>query len=125
MRITYERVYLTTPVDLTVSIQRTLEEKEYIQDLRDKTGGTLSGSQGIGDVEAHPRRLFVNPACDLLKYVRFFSAVKTHLEPKEKMRYYQPQVTLEIYIHEEDQPIVEMYPELCGLEGMSVYVYQS
>lgn len=124
LRATYERVYLTTPVDLTVSLQRILDEKEYIQDLRDETGGTLSGSQGIGDIEAHPRRLFVNPACDLLKYVRFFSAVKTHLEPKEEINCYQPQITLEIYIHEEDQPIVEMYPELNGLEGVSVYVYQ-
>lgn len=41
----------------------------------DENNGIRLGSQGIGDVEAHPRRIFVNPASDLLKYVRYFSAI--------------------------------------------------
>ena len=61
-----------------------------------------------------------------MKYVRFFSDVKVHLAPRKDDDYfYGPPITIEIYIHNEDNPIVEMYPEMDGLEGLSVYVYQS
>lgn len=93
LKAQYEHVYLTTPETLLVSIQRILDEDEYIQYLCNDSNGTLSGSQGIGDVEVHPRRLFINPACDLLKFVRFFAAAKTYLEPKVEEIYYQPQIT--------------------------------
>ncbi len=83
----------------------------------------LTEQQGIGDIEIHSRRLFVNPATDLLKYVRFFSAVKTYLAPKEEPNYYP--ITIELYIQQADLPIAKMYQELYGLEGLTVYVYQS
>ncbi len=122
----YEHVYLTTPENLFQSLKRIWDEEYYIKDLCDASGGVRPGGQGIGeDVQAWPRRLFVNPACDLLKYVRFFSAVKTYLEPKEEQAYYQERTLFEIYIHEEDKPIVTMYPEMKGLEGLTVYVYRS
>lgn len=126
LKAQYERVYLTTPARLSESLQRILAEDDYIQVLCSDNSGVLSGSLGIGDVEVHSRRLFVNPACDLLKYVRFFSAAKTYLtDTKQKEHsHYQPQITLEIYIYEEDKPIVGMYPEMRGLEGVSVYVYR-
>ncbi len=123
LKAQYEHVYLTTPETLAISLRRILAEKKYIQSLCDRNGGRLSGSQGIGDIEVHPRRLFVNPAADLLKYVRFFSAVKTYLTPKEEPNYYP--ITIEFYVQREDQPIVKMYPELCGLEGLKIYVYRS
>ena len=100
-----------------------MEEAEYIRRLCESNGGTLSGSLGIGDIETYSRRLFVNPASDLLKYVRFFSAAKTYLIQRAEPSYYT--ITIEIYVHKEDQPIVEMYPDLCGLEGLSVHVYRS
>lgn len=123
LKAQYEHVYLTTPETLTISLQRILAEETYIQSLCDRTGGRLSGSQGIGDIEIHPRRLFVNPATDLLKYVRFFSAVKTYLVLKEELNYYP--ITIELYIQKADLPIAKMYPELYGMEGLTVYVYQS
>ncbi len=123
LRATYEHVFLTTRETLTVSLQRILEEAEYIRQLCESNGGTLSGGLGIGDIESYSRRLFVNPASDLLKYVRFFSAAKTYLTQQAEPGYYT--VTIEIYVHKEDQPIVEMYPELCGLEGLCIYVYRS
>lgn len=123
LKAQYEHVYLTTPETLAISLQRILAEEKYVRSLCDRNGGRLSGSQGIGDIEIHPRRLFVNPAADLLKYVRFFSAVKTYLTPKEDPNYYP--VTIELYIQKADLPIVKMYPELYGLEGSTVYVYQS
>ena len=78
LKAQYERVYLTTPETLPVSLQRILGEERHLLTLRAKNRGTLSGSQGIGDIEMHSRHLFVNPACDLLKYVYFFSAAKTY-----------------------------------------------
>lgn len=125
LRATYEHAYLTTPEQLTLSLRRILDEEKYIQALCNENDGTRLGSQGIGDVEVWPRHLFVNPACDLLKYVRFFSAVKTYLEPKEETYPYQPQVALELYIHKVDHPIAGMYPEFYGLEGLSIYAYRS
>ncbi len=123
LKAQYEHVYLTTPETLAISLRRILAEEEYIQSLCDRNGGRLSGSQGIGDIEPHPRRLFVNPATDLLKYVRFLSAVKTYLAPKEEPNYYP--ITIELYIQQDDLPIAKMYPELYGLEGLTVYVYRS
>lgn len=125
LRANYEHVYLTTPEHLAVSLNRILDKEKYIQALCDENGGTRSGSQGIGDVTVWPRHLFVNPACDLLKFVRFFSAVKTYLEPREKDDFYRPQVTLELYIHKIDLPIAGMYPEFYGLEGLKIYAYRS
>ena len=106
-----------------MSLQRILEEAEYIRQLCESNGGTLSGGLGIGDIEAYARRLFVNPASYLLKYVRFFSAAKIYLTRQAEPGYYT--ITIEIYVHKEDQSIVEMYPELCGLERLSIYVYRS
>lgn len=123
LKAQYEHVYLTTPETLTISLQRILAEEKHIQHLCNRNGGRRSGSQGIGDIETHPRRLFVNPATDLLKYVRFFSAVKTYLAPKEEPSYYP--ITIELYIPKTDLPIAKMYPELYGLEGSTVYVYRS
>lgn len=125
LRANYEHVYLTTPEHLVVSLNRILDEEKYIQALCDENGGTRLGGQGIGDVEIWPRHLFVNPACDLLKFVRFFSAVKTYLEPREKDDHCRPQVTLELYIHKIDHPIAGMYPEFYGLEGLKIYAYRS
>lgn len=125
LRANYEHVYLTTPEHLAVSLNRILDEEKYIQALCDENVSTRLGRQGIGDVEIWPRHLFVNPACDLLKFVRFFSAVKTYLEPREKDDCCWPQVTLELYIHKIDHPIAGMYPKFYGLEGLKIYAYRS
>lgn len=87
LKAQYERVYLTTPETLPVSLQRILGEERHLQTLRAKNRGTLSGSQGIGDIEMHSRHLFVNPACDLLKYVYFFSAAKPIWEKRARKRH--------------------------------------
>lgn len=124
LRATYEHVYLTTPDQLSISLQRILDEEKYIQTLCTQNGGIRLGSQGIGDIEIWPRHLFVNPASDLLKYVRFFSAVKTYLVQETEEDYYKPQITLELYIHKIDHPIAGMYPEFYGLKGLSIYAYR-
>ena len=84
----YEHVYLTTPGRLSESLERIWNEDDYI-DYLCEDGGIRLGEQGVGDIEIEARRLFVNPACDLLKYVRFFSAAKDQLDGKENdYRYY-------------------------------------
>ena len=125
LKAQYEHVYLATPEAMPVSLQRILEEERYLQTLCVKNSGTLLGSQGIGDIEVHPRRLFVNPACDLLKFVRFFSAAKAYLGEESEEKAYWPKITLELCIWPEDLPIAGMYPELLDLKGLTVYVYRS
>ena len=125
LKAQYEHVYLTTPEALPVSLQRILEEERYLQTLCVKNRGTLLGSQEIGDIEVHPRRLFVNPVCDLLKFARFFSAAKAYLGEESEEKAYWPKITLELCIWPEDLPIAGMYPELLDLKGLTVYVYRS
>lgn len=117
----YEHVYLTTPERLSESLERIWNEDDYI-DYLCESGGIRLGEQGVGDIEIEARRLFVNPACDLLKYVRFFSAAKDHLDRKENdYRYYQ--ITIELYIYSEDRPIAGMYPKINEMKGVSRYFY--
>lgn len=117
----YEHVYLTTPERLSESLERIWNEDDYI-DYLCEDGGIRLGEQGVGDIEIEARRLFVNPACDLLKYVRFFSAAKDQLDGKENdYRYYH--ITIELYIYSEDRPIARMYPKINEMKGVSLYVY--
>ena len=73
LRAQYEHVYLTTAERLTEDLSEIWAEDAYINDLLD--GGTRSNEPRLGDIERWPKRLFVNPATDLLKYVYFFAAV--------------------------------------------------
>lgn len=126
LKAQYGCVYLTTPTTLALILERILGEEGYIQALCEETGGIRPGSQGVGeDVQAWPRRMFVNPACDLLKYVRFFSAVKAYLMPREGLDYYQQRTAMDLYLYAEDKPIAGMYPEIWEPEEVSAYVYRS
>lgn len=126
LKAQYGHGYLTTPTMLTLSLKRILGEEGYIQALCEETGGIRPGSQGVGeDVQAWPRRMFVNPACDLLKYVRFFSAVKAYLTPREGLDYYQQRTAMDLYLYGEDKPIAGMYPEIWKSREVSAYVYRS
>lgn len=119
----YEYVYLTTPERLLESLERIWDVDDYIDCLCEDSGTRL-GEQNVGDIAIGTRRLFVNPACDLLKYVRFFSAAKDHLGEREnEYRYYR--ITIELYIYPEDRSIAKMYPKINELEGLSIYVYRS
>lgn len=76
-----------------------------------------------GDYVDWPYRYYCNPACDLLKFVYFFAAVKNHME----MLRTNPQISREPYyrvcIRPEDRPILEMYPDVMESEGLEVYEY--
>ena len=104
------------------SLECIWNEESYLDSLCGDSGIRL-GAQDVGDIAVENRRLFVNPACDLLKYVRFFSAVKDHLGEKENDFLYN-RITIELYIYPEDLPIAGMYSNLNEMEGLSVYVYR-
>ena len=120
----YERVYLTTPERLLESIRRIQSEKEYIRSLAEE-GGTILGSRDDADIERNRCRLFVNPACDLLKYVRFFASVKTYLGPSPLRDTYFAGLSFEIYLYPEDTRIAQMYPDVTKMEKVDFYAYQA
>ena len=74
--------------------------------------GLQLGAQNTADIELWPRRLFVSPATDLLKYVRFFAAVKDSLSSGERFEQYVEQIQYELYAPAGDKAIVHMYPDV-------------
>lgn len=123
LRTQYEHVYLTTPELLLESLQTIWAEAEYVDALCD--GGTKINEPQLGDIEIWPRRLFVNPATDLLKYVYFFSEVKRYLSLTGDNCVYTEPIDYEIYIQPMDRDILRMYPDVIEAKEVSVYVYQS
>ena len=125
LKAQYEHVYLTTPNNLLYSLERILSTQEYIQVLCEKEDALPLVEMTIqNDAEAWPRRFFINPACDLLKYIYFFATAKSYLKPQTDNNYYHSQISTELYIYPEDLPIARMYPELQKSEEVSVYVYR-
>lgn len=52
-----------------------MKEESQIKEMRKEEGRRAYALDGA-DIELWPRRLYFNTATDLLKYVRFFAAVK-------------------------------------------------
>jgi hypothetical protein len=103
----YERVYLTTPGMLKESIRRINLEAGYIEFVRNNNPALED--KRCGDYEKYPRRYFLNPATDLLKFVYFFSEVKSDMP-----------LFYTIALAKWDEPILEMYPDVMGREGVEV-----
>lgn len=123
LRSKYEHVYLTTPKRLAKSLQLIWKEEKYIEDL--PGDAVKSNKPQLCDAELWPRRLFVNPATDLLKYVYFFAAVKDQLSLLKDERFFISPIQYEIYIQPADRAILQMYPEIVREESVTVYVYRS
>lgn len=111
MKAQYEHVYLTTPNRIQEDVWSILKEECLIRSLSGEKGRRL-GNQDAADIELWPRRLFVSPATDLLKYVRFFAAVKDSLSTEERFEQYVEQIQHELYAPTEDEAIVHMYPDV-------------
>jgi hypothetical protein len=108
LAIDYKHVYLTTPNLLKESIDRIINEKDFIEQTR----GNNSELQDKrwGDFEVYPRRYFMNSTTDLLKFVYFFSEVKSGI-----------QLNFSIVLPKWDFPILEMYPDVMGMEGLEIH----
>ena len=121
MKANYEHVYLTTYKRLRQGIMRIYREDTIspwfcagAERLHDPTQG---------DYEDWPYRYFCNPACDLLKFVNFFSAVKTKIQLLKSMPYISEEPYYAVCVKPEDRPILEMYPDVMKMEGLEVYEY--
>lgn len=75
LRVQYEHVYLTMRGRIAKSFLYIMKEENRIKGMREEAGRWVSAPDGA-DIELWPRRLYFNTATDLLKYVRFFAAVK-------------------------------------------------
>jgi len=122
LRTQYEHVYLTTPERLNKSLQTIWAEESYIEEFLED--GTRINDPTQGDIERWPYRYFVNPACDLLKYVYFFSAAKELLKLLEDSSVHTP-LRYAICYDEGDVGILRMYPDVIEIEGMQFYEYRS
>ncbi len=122
LRTQYRRVYLTTPSRLSVSLQRIYEEYKDVD--TPMPGAELLYDRTQGDMEYGKIRYFYNPACDILKFVYFFSAVKSIMR-LEKGDIPPPPTEYHIVIHWEDRRILRMYLDVLQSERVSVLVYKS
>lgn len=123
LKARYEHAYLTTPRRLAESLQRVWEEDEYIEALMEN--GSRLRDPAQGDIELWPRRLFVNPACDLLKFFYFYAAVKAYRQMQAGMAGYHPyQLNYELYIYPEDDALAHLYRDVEKMEEATFYHYR-
>ena len=124
LRKQYRRVYLTTPEQLQISMKRIYTEEEDI-------ANSVSDSEPLNDREegdrvVWPVRYFINPAYDILKFVYFFSTVKSLillLESNDIGARIEVQYAMILY--KEDTKILRMYPDVVMSERVTFYLYQS
>lgn len=123
LRAQYEHVYLTTRSGIGKNFVNIVKEKNQIKGLREKEGRRVSVPDGA-DIELWPRRLYFNGATDLLKYVRFFAAVKDDTRAREEIECHNGDIRYELYARAGDDAIAHMYPDVNEAEGAVFRVYQ-
>ena len=111
LRAQYEHVYLTTYTDLRKSISWIIREERQI--AGQSVGARRLNDPAQGDYEVWPRRYFANPASDLLKFVYFFSAVKSG----DGLEY-------TLCTQKKDREIAHMYPDVNDSERVKLLVYK-
>ena len=122
LRTQYQRVYLTTPSRLPVSLKRIYKEEKTIASAI--PNAEICYDRSCGDVQIWPMWYYINPACDLLKFVYFFSEAKSHLQRKDDNYTLTPKIEFTIIIQQEDRQILQMYPDVLQSERVTVLVYK-
>ena len=120
LRTQYERVYLTTPALLPISLERIYDEDYYIENGVE--GGILLKEPKQGDVEVYPKRDYLNPAFDILKLVHFFSTVKSDAEMSQRM--HMPEIQRILVVYREDLEVARMYEDVNEAKGVDIRVYR-
>lgn len=123
LRAQYEHVYLTTRSQIGKSFLSIIKEENKIRDLCEKEGRQTSVLNG-SDIELWPRRLYFNAATDLLKYVRFFAAVKDDICLRQESEHYNGEIQYELYTRADDDAIAHMCPDVNEAERAVFHVYQ-
>ena len=120
LRTQYERVYLTTPALLPISLERIYDEEYYI--ANGVRGAHRLDERKLGDVEVYPKRYYLNPAFDILKLVHFFAEVKDDLDMAQD-GYVSP-IEYFMVVYPEDLEIARMYPDINEAKGVNIRVYR-
>ncbi len=123
VRPQYEHVYLTTYSTLSQSLERIYDEPDRIQYYAEKW--KEQNDPQLGDVENYPHRYFLNPAYDLLKLVYFFNAVTENDKYEKTYKNASYHVFYHIVMYREDIGILNMYPDLMKLEGVTVHEFST
>ena len=76
----------------------------------------------LGDVEAYPKRYYLNPAFDILKLVHFFAEVKDDLDNLPD-GYVSP-IEHFMVVYPEDLEVAKMYPDVNEAKGVNIRVYR-
>ena len=123
LKANYHHAYLTTYKNLHQGIMRIYGENTSIPLFC--VGAKRLNDPAQGDYEDWPYRYFCNPACDLLKFTNFFSVTKDSIQLHKSMPYIPKEPYYAIGIRPEDRPILEMYPDVTKMEGLTVYEYST
>lgn len=120
LRTQYERVYLTTPALLPISLERIYDEEYYI--ANGVQGAHRLDERKLGDVEVYPIRYYLNPAFDILKLIHFFAEVKDDLDMAQD-GYISP-IEYFMVVYPEDLEVAQMYPDVNEAKGVNIRVYR-
>ena len=120
LRTQYERVYLTTPALLPISLERIYDEEYYIEN--GVRGAERLKERKLGDVEVYPVRYYLNPAFDILKLIHFFAEVKDDLDMAQD-GYISP-IEYFMVVYPEDLEVAQMYPDVNEAKGVNIRVYR-
>ena len=120
LRTQYERVYLTTPALLPISLERIYDEEYYIEN--GVRGAIRLKERKLGDVEVYPVRYYLNPAFDILKLIHFFAEVKDDLD-MAKDEYISP-IEYFMVVYPEDLEVAQMYLDVNEAKGVNIRVYR-
>ena len=124
LRKQYRRVYLTTPEQLQISLKRIYTEEEDI--ANSVSDSEPQNDREEGDRVVWPVRYFINPAYDILKFVYFFSSVKSLISLLESNDIgARIEVQYAMILYKEDTKILRMYPDVVISERVTFYLYQS
>ena len=72
----YSRAFLTEEQDLHYTLETITLEEEIIEKYCRCLGGSVARSKDFWDIEVYPKRIIVNPANDLFKYLYLFAHLR-------------------------------------------------
>jgi hypothetical protein len=119
----YKHAYLTTPALLKDDVDEIAGEEGLITERRGNRN-TCSGGKKNGDYVAEGYCHFINVTTDLLKYICFFSEVKSGIAVRERSSNPNQYVKYAISLPRCDFPILKMYPDVSNPEVITVYEYK-
>jgi hypothetical protein len=87
LRPYYEKVYITNAANLAETLRAAASGKKFLEYFMSSLGGCKCECSE-GDVEAYPKRYFVNPQGDLLKFAEAWDAAKSSKIAQERLQQY-------------------------------------